>query len=296
MKCLVFDIQRFSYHDGPGIRTSVFLKGCNLSCLWCQNPESQRRSPELMYFEQSCLHCGTCVQACGVGAVGLDAAGGRLRIDRQACTLCGLCEKACPTGALSIAGRYMTAGEILDIAEEDIEFFRLSDGGLTLTGGEPLLHEGASGLLADAKRRGLNTVVETAGCVPAPALLEAARHTDLFLFDMKIWNERRHQTLCGRSNRLIKENLLALKETGARVQVRIPVVPAVNDSEEELGNIVRFVKTAGFGPPELLMFNKLGAFKYKALGRQYDTQEIQVFNQKDWERCKDIAKRAYEDS
>jgi pyruvate formate lyase activating enzyme len=296
MKYLVFDVQRFSYHDGPGIRTSVFLKGCSLSCQWCQNPESQKKSPELMYFEQTCLHCGTCVQACPAGALAIDAAGGQLNIDRRACTLCGLCEQVCPTGALRISGRYMTAGEILDIVEEDAEFFRLSGGGLTLTGGEPLLHGGVAELLGSARHRGLHTAVETAGYVPTPALLEAARYTDLFLFDMKVWDERRHQEFCGQSNRLIKENLLALKEAGAHVQVRIPVVPTVNDTEEELGNIVRFVKAAGFDPPELLMFNKLGAFKYMALGRQYEVQEIQIFDQNEWKRCKGIAKRAYEDS
>lgn len=284
---LVFDIQKFSYHDGPGIRTSVFLKGCNLKCTWCQNPESQNKNPEIMYFKSNCIHCSTCIKTCPISAISIGEEN-QLKINRATCTLCGLCVKNCPTESLKISGKCMTKSEILDIVEEDRELYQLSGGGVTFTGGEPLAHDGIIELLEEAKRRELHIVIETAGNVSPQILREAAGLTDLFLYDIKFWDEQKHLEYCGCSNRRIIDNLRMLKKLDAKVQVRIPVIQTLNDSEEEITLIAKNIKEIGFGIPGLLLFNKFGTFKYDALDRLYTVKDIKLMDQQKLNYLKNI--------
>ncbi len=270
-KYCVFDIQNFSYHDGPGIRTTVFLKGCGMRCFWCQNPESQSEYPELMYFEQLCIHCGQCKMICGREAV-RNIKG--LRIERSLCNGCGTCAQICPTGALKIAGTYMTGQEILERVNKDREFFG-HEGGMTLSGGEPLLDAKADSLLKMAKEVGIGTVVQTAGHITREVLERAARYTDLFLYDIKTYDDAKHKKVCGCGNTDILQNLEWLVKNAARVQVRIPVIPGVNDDEKQIDDIARYVSRLGLNAPELLTFHKLGISKYTALGRRYEAMILQ---------------------
>ena len=261
----VFDVQRFSLHDGPGIRTVVFLKGCPLRCAWCANPESQRAAPEIAWFEILCAGCGRCAEACSRSAIGMD--GGRPRTDRRVCTACGDCAAACSRGARRLMGREVTVAEIMAEVRRDAPFFRRSGGGVTFSGGEPLTQPAfLLECLQRCRRWGYHTAVETCGQARWDDLREAASVTDLFLYDIKELDSERHAGLTGLGNELILENLEKLLETGADVTIRVPVVPGANDDRASLEALAAFVA----GHPslhrvELLPGHALAAHKYAAL-------------------------------
>lgn len=221
-----------------------------------------------MYFKNHCMHCGTCIQTCPKSAITVDSEM-QIKIDRIVCDLCGRCVKSCPTSSMNISGKYMTSGEILEIVEEDKELYLLSGGGVTLSGGEPLFHDGIIDLLKQMKQRKIHVVIETAGNVLPEIMIEAVKYTDLFLYDIKIWDDMKHREYCKCTNKRIIENLHVLKNENANVQVRIPVIPTINDDENEIIHIVENIKKIGFCIPELLIFNTFGAFKYDALDRIY---------------------------
>lgn len=261
----VFDVQRFSLHDGPGIRTVIFLKGCPLRCSWCANPESQQAGPQIAWFESLCVSCGRCVEACPQGAVSMDA--GRVRTDRRLCTAWGECAAACSRGARRLMGREATVDEVMEEVRRDAVFYRRSGGGVTFSGGEPLAQpEFLVECLRRCRRWGYHTAVETCGQARWEDLRAAAGLTDLFLYDIKHLDPLRHQRLTGVHNALIIRNLERLLALGAAVTVRVPVVPGANDDRESMDALAAFVAShAEIRRIELLPCHALGAHKYAAL-------------------------------
>lgn len=276
----IFNIQKYSVHDGPGIRTIVFLKGCPLSCAWCSNPESQAIRPQLAYNQGRCLglkKCVRCVEVCPKGAISPNP-DHSLNINRDACRLCeGLeCAGACPSQGLIVYGESMSVGDILDKVEQDAIFYKRSGGGMTLSGGEPLHQpEFALALLEGARKRRLRTAVETCGQAPWDTLAEAAKLLHTVLYDIKHVDSERHKLATGAGNELILDNLgrLLTEFPKLPVQVRTPVIPGFNDDDEVARRIGAFLagyENVGF---EALAYHRLGTQKYAFLGRDYPMGE-----------------------
>lgn len=265
---IVFDIQRFSIHDGPGIRTIVFLKGCPLSCWWCCNPEAQTIKPIMMYQIDRCIHCGLCLPVCPQGALSAENPG---FIDRDKCISCGACEKICPTEALIMKGKAMTVKEVVAILKKDEAIYRHSGGGITLSGGEALMqHEFAAELLKACQIKGWHTAMETTGMTSNEQALENVfSYLDLVLMDIKSGDEDTHKKFTGVSNRLILQN--ARKITAkAKTVVRVPTIPGVNADEKSLSDICDFAATLpGVDTIHILPYHTYGENKYALLGRLY---------------------------
>ena len=269
----VFDIQRSSYHDGPGLRTVVFLKGCNQHCFWCQNPESQNASAELMFFQKLCIGCGLCVKTC-LHAVH-EICNGAHVVYRERCVECGRCCEMCCTGALKLTGKQMSIEQIFQEIMRDKEIFQLSGGGVTISGGEPLLqHRGLKMLLRCLKVEGIHTAIETAANVPWETLETVLEYLDLVYIDFKIADIQKYRKFVGSGYETVCDNLMRLHTTGKNVIVRTPVIPTVNDEEQDIEDIARIVYTAGLRRLELLPFHKLGCSKYHALGKEYLAERL----------------------
>jgi len=237
----VFDIKRYSIHDGPGIRTTVFLKGCSLRCLWCHNPESVDPGAELMHWPSRCTRCYACIEACPKGAIAKDAVGA-IVIDRKACDLCGKCAEACLYDAMQIVGREMSVEEVLSEIEKDKIFYDQSGGGVTLSGGDPFVQSAfAEALLDSCRSRGILTAVDTAGFSRNGVLDRVASKADLILYDLKCMDDARHKELTGVSNVPIIDNLKRLAAGRAEVWVRIPLVSGVNDDDNNIRRTIEFL-------------------------------------------------------
>ncbi len=228
----IFEIKRFAVHDGNGIRTTVFFKGCPLKCVWCHNPEGLAGGPQLAYYENKCVSCGDCTGVCPENAhVFTD---GVHTIDREKCIACGKCTEICPAEALMLYGKRMTADDILPVLLEDADFYRSSGGGVTLSGGECLLQaDFCAELLKKLKEHGVSTAVDTCGDVPEEAILKVLPYTDIFLYDLKAVDEDVHIRCTGRSNKRILENLRMIDASGASSEIRYPYVPGCNDNQAE---------------------------------------------------------------
>ena len=280
MKGNVFDIQRYSIHDGSGIRTVVFLKGCPLRCKWCSNPESWAAHPELFYIKSRCVGCLTCTAACSCGEVTPAPAGAAddapIEIHRDRVTDDLSWTAACPTGALRVKGECMEAQEVFAEILKDRVFYEYSGGGVTLSGGEPLLQaDFAAEVLSLCKEAGIQTAVETTGAVPWESLEKVLPFTDLFLYDMKSADPQVHKEWTGVSNERILENFAKLAAAGAEIFVRTPMIPGVNDRKEDIQAIMDILAANGVKRYNILPFHQYGSGKYESIGIPYGLADLQ---------------------
>jgi pyruvate formate lyase activating enzyme len=268
---IVLNIQRFSIHDGPGIRTTVFLKGCSNACEWCHNPESMRGRPEIQVYPDKCIACGACVVACPEGAHELRD--GVKVYHRERCQMCGACVQECFAGALVLAGKTMTAEEVVEEVLKDRPYYAQSQGGVTLSGGEPVLQKDfAREVLRACREAGMHTAIETAGNYPWSYLEELLPHVDLIMYDLKVWDPDIHRRYIGNRGERIRENLRRLAKEERDLIVRTPVIGGVNDTVEEIAGIARFIQSFDrLAYYELLPYHPLGASKYESLGRSHNT-------------------------
>lgn len=269
MRGIVFNIQHYSLHDGPGIRTIVFLKGCPLRCPWCSNPESQEFYPQFYLDDSKCIHkkgCNLCEQVCEERAVQQGS------LNHSLCNGCGKCLEICPSKALNVYGKDMSAEEILDIVEQENMFYSHGNGGITLSGGEPFAQgEFTVELLKEAKRRYIHTAVETCGYGKTETLGEAAQYLDYIMYDIKCMDSDRHRQFTGRDNRLILDNLemLFCHFPSLHKHIRTPVIPGFNDREEDIRAVAEFLDGRDNYTYELLPYHRFGQRKYELLGRSY---------------------------
>ena len=274
MKATIFDIERSSYVDGPGIRTTVFFKGCNLRCAWCHNPESQSPEPQMMFYQNKCTGCGKCREVCPHHLL--------------SCDLCGKCVLYCPHNAREICGKEVTVEEVFDEVVKDKVLYEMSCGGVTFSGGECMLQiDFLEEILRKCKEAGIHTAVDTAGHVPFDSLQRVLPYTDLFLYDIKCYNSGKHLFYTGVGNELILENLGKLLRTDAKIWIRIPIIEGVNDTIEEMRMIKSFLSRERM--PEkigLLPYHAMGEHKYPALGRA--VQKFSVPNPEKMEYLKAV--------
>ena len=254
MKANIFDIERSSFVDGPGIRTTIFFKGCNLSCAWCHNPESQSPKTQMLFYSDKCVSCGKCHDKC--------------KNKLKTCDFCGNCALYCPTDAREICGKEYTVDEILSEILKDKSYYSNS-GGVTFSGGECMLQiDFLTEILKKCKENGIHTAVDTAGHVPYESFEKILPFTDLFLYDVKCFSNDIHKRYVGASNSLILENLKKLLKTDRKIWIRIPIICSVNDSVDEMMAIKNFIYSSGSPEKiELLPYHAMGVHKYSALGK-----------------------------
>lgn len=276
-QALVFDVQRFSIHDGGGIRTNIFLKGCPLNCLWCQNPESLNWRQDILFVESQCIQCRKCVNVCPNDAIQLDANKERVvGINRDKCILCGACFKTCYAGAISIVGRWLTVDDVIALIERDRDFYTASGGGVTFTGGEPT---GQPVFLLAAlqalRARGVHTALETCLHVSWEQLEPLLPYVNLLLTDIKHMNSAQHKQLTGLTNELILDNFQRLHHRKAPVRVRFPLLPGLNDSEENVQATISFIaQLKNIQGVDVLPYNRLGMSKCRHLGHEYALTDL----------------------
>ena len=289
MKGKLYDIQRFAIHDGPGIRTLVFMKGCPLECLWCSTPQTQRSSPDLLYIEVNCKKCMRCVDVCPEEAI-VFSDNEKIEIDRKICNICGQCVNICPNQALKLVGDQKTVDQLFQEIMKDSNFYRRSDGGVTIGGGEATMqHEFVAALLKKCKEIYVHTAMETCGYVKWEQLEKILEHIDLLYFDIKHMDSRIHEEITGLSNELILENARKASEMRPII-IRIPIIPGLNDSEENLLNTAKFASELGENllRIELLPYHKFGTGTYEQLGRDYKLKHIEPPNEEHLNKLKKV--------
>jgi len=263
----IFDIQRFSIDDGPGIRTTVFMKGCPLRCTWCHNPEGMSADPVLSFMPEKCIGCGYCLRTCPNEAHRMDPEQGHV-LDRASCRACGKCSKECYTGALELVGRDVTVEEVIDEVLRDRSFYETSGGGMTLSGGEPMMQiEFTEALLARGKGEGLHCCIETCGFCDFSLMERVLPYVDLFLYDIKETDDARHREFTGVPNRLILQNLRALHERGACMLLRLPIIPGYNDRDDHFDAVAALARDLpNLQGVEIMPYHRLGTSKVDRLG------------------------------
>jgi len=288
---LIFDIQRFSVHDGPGIRTTVFLKGCTLRCFWCQNPEGLNLKPEIMFYPEKCIGCGNCIINCPRGAHIFK--NGMHMYLREKCVGCGSCTETCYSGALKISGKWMRVEDVMKEILRDKVFYEVSNGGVTLSGGDPLVQSDFSlALLKRCKNEGLHTAIETAANCRWDVIEKLLPFIDLVMMDIKHMDPEVHRRVTGVTNNLILNNAKRLAETGKPLIIRVPVIPGVNDTAEQIEAIAKFVQPfENLQLLELLPFHRLGEGKYRALGLNYPASHLKTPSKTKMRRLAERAKR-----
>ncbi|HLN56649.1 MAG TPA: glycyl-radical enzyme activating protein [Bacteroidales bacterium] len=268
MKGKVFRIKRFSIHDGPGIRTTVFLKGCAMRCVWCHNPEGLNEEPEVWHDKTTCIACGRCVESCSTGALTLVNEDHNVIIDRKLCKLNGDCVRICPTGAMQFTAKEMTTEEVVAEIEKDRIFYETSDGGVTLSGGEPLFQpDFSASIFKECRKKGIHTAVETCLLGYWHMIEQFIEDIDLFLVDLKIFDQENHIKFTGHTNNLILKNFKMLASTGRDIRVRIPLVKNITDTPENISAITGFVHSVNPEIPiEKIKYNPLARNNYDRLG------------------------------
>jgi choline trimethylamine-lyase activating enzyme len=289
-KATIFNIQKYNMYDGPGVRTLIFFQGCPLRCKWCANPEGIVKKYRVMFKSNSCINCGACVSVCPVGIHTISSESLKHEVNRNIdCIGCGECAKACLQSSLSIVGEVKTISELLEIVEEDRDFYEVSGGGVTLGGGEVLMQpEAASNLLMACKQEGINTAIETCGYAKLESVLKVAEFTDLFLFDMKHIDSDKHFQLTGVRNEQILENLKELLHRKYNVKIRMPLLKGVNDCKDDIENTIKFLipfkDYKNFKGIDLLPYHKMGVNKYKQLGMEYPIEGDPSLSNEDLDR------------
>ena len=290
----IYNIQRFSVHDGPGIRTTVFLKGCPLKCKWCHNPESQTNKSVLMYNAKKCIGCYDCISKCPNAALTKEldisgAATGQLHIERNRCISCGTCSKVCPAGAVDLLGRPMTVEEIMTEVRKDDAFYKSSGGGITLSGGEPF-HQSAFTLelVKALKQEKYHVVLDTSGHVDFNVLKRFIGLVDLFLYDVKHVDQKKHLKYTGVNNTLILRNLKKLSRNGSRIWARIPLIPSYNDGETDLHEIAYSISDLRVEKVCVLPYHGIASGKYMQLDQKYEMAGMKSPSQSDIDRAESI--------
>ncbi len=288
-KGIIFDIKRFAIHDGPGIRTTIFLKGCSLRCQWCQNPEGQETNPEIILRSSRCaIECNECVSVCPQDAISKD--GNSIEIDKAKCDLCAKCEDVCVYEALEVVGREVTIQEVMDEIEKDRVFFDESGGGITFSGGEPLMHvDFLEALLNEIRKKDIHVTLDTSGNVSFEDLDRISDKVDLFLYDLKIMDEEKHEKYTGVSNKLILENLRRLAEQGKSVIVRIPLISGINEDNRSIHMFAAYLQgLKSIKQINLLSYHKGGSEKHKRLRKERSPRTFQTPSDERIEEIKKI--------
>jgi len=277
-KATVFDIQKFSVHDGPGIRTLIFMKGCPLACIWCSNPESQPKELQLVFYGEKCIRADKCWQVCPTNAISVKD--DHLVLDKRLCNLCGKCVEACYAGAWKMFGMVVDVDYVIGEIEKDALFYKNSGGGVTFGGGEPLLYpEFIDAVASRCRSAGIPVAIETCGFVPWRNFEVILDNVDLVMFDIKHMDPQKHKELCGRSNQSILKNLKRLSQRGdVEVIVRVPIIPGLNDAEDNIRKTIKFVASlkGNIKGIELLPYHKFGENKYQRLERKYSLAGLKI--------------------